>query len=220
LWQIVHTFDASVNYFVPPHVALAYGSRFREFLERPQREPLSIRDITKSTFNKTLITQDPYQHLVAEHFQQYPVLYVDLKVNCRVDTHEECADRSKLVQGATYEEMLISFDEMIREEFFKRTALFRDGIVDEAYIEMYRHITHEPHNWRRIALRILSEALQIAYKQSVVVLIDEYDAPMHSAMENGYADLVRVFVPSSSWRNSQSFLFRPARSLEQSSAHC
>jgi hypothetical protein len=113
--------------------------------------------------------------------------------------------------------MLTSFDELIREQFLK---LVRDGIIDEGHIKLYQPITQEPLNWRRIALKILSEALQIAYKQSVVVLIDEYDTPMHSAIENGYADLVRVFVPSSSWRNSQSFLFRPAHSLEQSSAHC
>jgi hypothetical protein len=112
LWQIHHSFDALVNCFVLYHVALADGNCFREFLERPQREPLP-RDITKSGFAKMLITHDRYQHLVEEHFQQYPVLCIDLKASFLVDIHDAHADRSKAVRGSTYEQMLTAFNEMI-----------------------------------------------------------------------------------------------------------
>lgn len=149
----------------------------REFLQRPQLEPLSDRDITKSRFNKTLITQDPYRDLVAKHFQQYPVLYVDLKD----------------VFGATYEEMLTTFDEGISIQLLKRIDLFQDGIVGKKYIQFYWNFQQEPHKWRKVALQMLSEALQDAYKENVVVLLDEYDGPMHSAIEHGYATQASLF---------------------------
>ena len=47
---------------------------------------------------------------------------------------------------------------------------------------------------RRDALNILSWELQRVYQKPVVVLIDEYDSPMHSAIEHGYAALVRPFI--------------------------
>jgi hypothetical protein len=81
-------------------------------------------------------------------------------------------------------------------------------------------VRRDPQKRRNTALTRLSEALKIAYDRDVIVLIDEYDAPIHSAIENGYADLVCFSVLSSSRYNSQPSLFRPVRSLQQSSAYC
>jgi len=36
--------------------------------------------------------------------------------------------------------------------------------------------------------------LRRVYQKPVVVLVDEYDSPMHSAIEHGYAALVRSFI--------------------------
>ena len=47
---------------------------------------------------------------------------------------------------------------------------------------------------RGFALKILSQELRRVYQKPVVVLIDEYDSPMHSAIEYGYAPLVRSFI--------------------------
>jgi hypothetical protein len=47
---------------------------------------------------------------------------------------------------------------------------------------------------RTNALNILSWELRRVYKKPVVVLVDEYDSPMHSAIEHGYAALVRSFI--------------------------
>jgi len=98
------------------------------------------------------------------------------------------------VKGATYEEMLNSFDTMIRQEVFEYAQIFQDGIVDEVHIKWYQDVLQHPRLWSRFALKRISQALKSAYKQSVVVLLDEYDAPMHDAIENGYADLVRFSV--------------------------
>lgn len=168
---------------------------FREFLERPQLEPLAFKDITKSNFCGTLIAGDPYRHLVAKHFREYPVLYIDLKVNCSVYTHKMCTEQSKDVLGHTYEEMMASFDELILQELNARGDLFRDGILDLRYQEWYQDVTKNPALLRENFFQMLSEALQAAYDQPVFVLIDEYDTPMHCAIENGYARTVWPLVP-------------------------
>jgi hypothetical protein len=78
-----------------------YRRCFRAFLERPQQEPLASKDIKKSTFRRTMIAEDTHRDLVTKHFQQYPVLYLDLKVGCIVYMHNPFAKGSKNVQGAT-----------------------------------------------------------------------------------------------------------------------
>jgi hypothetical protein len=197
LWQILYPFDASVNRFMLYHVASADSNCFREFLERRQLEHCS-EDITTSNFATTLIASEQHRDLVKEHFRQYPVLYVDLKASCLVDIHNEHADRSQGVKGTTYEDMLTVFDEIILKEFYKRVSLFREDVVNKDHIRFFETITNDPKSLRSTALQILSDALHVAYKQRVVVLIDEYDTPIHSAIENDYADRVRFFVLSSS----------------------
>ena len=57
----------------------ANAEPFREFLQRPLQRGPSTRDITTSQFAGMAITD--HSDLVSKHFQQYPVLYIDLKVN-------------------------------------------------------------------------------------------------------------------------------------------
>jgi hypothetical protein len=47
---------------------------------------------------------------------------------------------------------------------------------------------------KKNALMVISRELRRVYKKPVVVLIDEYDSPMHSAMEHGYAASVRPIL--------------------------
>ena len=58
---------------------------FREFLQQPPRRELcSFRNITTSQFEGMAITDPSHRDLVSMHFQQHPVLYIDLKVNLLV----------------------------------------------------------------------------------------------------------------------------------------
>jgi len=164
---------------------------FREFLECPQQVP---QNIAESKFNVTLIAGNPYRELVTRHFEQYPVLYMDLKVNCIVYMPELRAEQSKNVQGFTFEGMLKSFDRVLYKELRKRAGLFRDSTLDPLYTRWYELVSKDPKPQRETAFKTLSEALRVAYNRRVVVLIDEYDSPMHCAIENGYADLVWSFV--------------------------
>jgi len=50
---------------------------------------------------------------------------------------------------------------------------------------------------RRTALQYISQVLCEVYEKPVVVLIDEYDSPMHSAIEHNFATEVLFFyIPS------------------------
>lgn len=70
---------------------------------------------------------------------------------------------------------------------------------------------------RTNALNILSWELRRVYQKPVVVLVDEYDSPMHSAIEHGYAALVRSLFSSIAATSCYS---RPTISLLQYSVHC
>ena len=102
--------------------------------------------------------------------------------------HNPFAKESKDVQGGTYEAMLDSFDQLVVRELGAREH-FLDSTFKQKYM---RH----PSSHRNRAFETLSGFLQIAYSQSVIVLIDEYDAPMRVAIENGYANSVWSFIPS------------------------
>ena len=56
----------------------ADGELFREFLQRPLKRGSSSRDIDAGLFAETAISHR--KDLVLMHFQQYPVLHVNLKV--------------------------------------------------------------------------------------------------------------------------------------------
>jgi Fe-S cluster biosynthesis and repair protein YggX len=85
--------------------------------------------------------------------------------------------------------MLNSFDGLVVYELGKRRRLL-DGTFEQEYIQY-------PELYRNRAFQTLSEKLWTAYGQRVIVLIDEYNSPMHVAIENGYANSVwSYFIPS------------------------
>ncbi|KAM6493857.1 putative AAA-ATPase domain containing protein [Amanita muscaria] len=155
------------------HLVLRPRQPFREFLQRPLKRGPSTGDITTSHFAGTAITD--HSELVSKHFRQYPVLYIDLK-----DVH-----------GTTFEEMLILFDAMVLEIIGSLCNPYSD-LVDENFCKELRGPgALEPR--RGNALKILTRELLRVYQKEVVVLIDEYDSPMHSAIEHGYAALANNF---------------------------
>jgi hypothetical protein len=70
---------------------------------------------------------------------------------------------------------------------------------------------------RTHALTTISKELRRIHGKPVVVLIDEYDAPMHSALEHNYSSVVRSFILLYFSYPSYS---RPASSFLQYSVHC
>jgi hypothetical protein len=88
--------------------------------------------------------------------------------------------------------MLISFDTRVLNILRRLSNPYSDLMGNDFCAEL-----REPgalQAMRSDALNILSWELRRVYQKPVVVLIDEYDSPMHSAIDHGYAALVRSFI--------------------------
>ena len=84
--------------------------------------------------------------------------------------------------------MLILFDAMVLDIIGSLCNPYSD-LVDENFCKNLRGPGALGPR-RSIALKIITRELQRVYHKHVVVLIDEYDSPMHSAIEHGYATMV------------------------------
>ncbi|KAM6503872.1 AAA-ATPase-like domain containing protein [Amanita muscaria] len=159
----------------PRHCGKSYTlSMIQEFLQRPLRpESEHSRAKTTSRFASTAITDPFYRDLVSTHFQQYPVLYVDLK-----DVH-----------GTTFKDMQTSFDAIVIR-ILKDLSNPTDGVPDQSFLLFCDKLYHEQVllHPRGTVLQVISQILQKVFMKPVVVLIDEYDTPIHSAIEHNYAD--------------------------------
>ena len=84
--------------------------------------------------------------------------------------------------------MLILFDTIVLEVY----AVYSD-LLDGNFCKQLR----EPgalKQWRDFVLNMITFELRNVFQKSVMVLIDEYDSPMHSAIEHGYVILVRSAI--------------------------
>jgi Predicted AAA-ATPase len=88
--------------------------------------------------------------------------------------------------------MLISFDAKVLNILGRLSNPYRDLVDNDFCTELRGPGALQAR--RTNALKILSRELRRVYQKPVVVLIDEYDSPMHSAIEHGYAALVRSFI--------------------------
>lgn len=113
------------------------------------------------------------------HFQRYPVVFISLK-GTRADRAEVCLGNiQQKIRSAYYEHRLLleqgRLDEWEQADF--RAIL--DGTASEALF--------------RSSLAKLTGYLHRAHGQRAVVLIDEYDEPIHAAYLQGYAPPILDF---------------------------
>jgi hypothetical protein len=100
------------------------------------------------------------------HFQRYPVVYVSFKAT-RADSFEVCRDSIRLV---------------IRDLYHERVALLERGVLDEWERADFRAVLDGSASeavYRR-SLLCLTGILHRVHGERVIVLIDEYDAPIHA----------------------------------------
>ena len=88
--------------------------------------------------------------------------------------------------------MLISFDMMVLEIIESSCSPYSDLGGDNFCKELRGPGALAKR--RSFALKILTRELERVYQKQVVVLIDEYDSPIHSSIEYGYATLVRSII--------------------------
>jgi len=114
------------------------------------------------------------------HFQRYPVILFNFKG----------------AKGETFEDCWSSIREEIIDLFKEHLYLLESDRLDEVDRRRFRQIldgTAERALYDR-ALLDLSSCLHRHHGQKVVILIDEYDAPIHAAYAYGYTPKVLNFM--------------------------
>ena len=118
------------------------------------------------------------------HFQAYPVIYLSLK-GTRAARFEVFRDSMVQTIRALYREHVGLLDDPRLNEWDR--ADYRAVLGGEAEEAVYRR-----------SLLTLSDLLRRVHGERVVILIDEYDAPIHAGWTYGYyreaAELVRGFL--------------------------
>jgi Predicted AAA-ATPase/PD-(D/E)XK nuclease superfamily len=114
------------------------------------------------------------------HFQRYPVLYFNFK-GTKAESFEECwaAIREKII-----------------DLYNEHRYVLESGGLDEVETRRYRQILDgsvDTTLYRR-ALLDLSAYLHRHHGEKVVILIDEYDEPIHAGHFHGYAEPIIGFM--------------------------
>ncbi|MFM7200620.1 MAG: AAA family ATPase, partial [Myxococcota bacterium] len=132
-----------------------------------------------------------------EHFQKHPVIFITFK-DCKDRTWEAVTIKLKSALGRLFGEHRV-----IREIPGlldpKQVAWFDAACVDTLPLAAYGE-----------TLRMFSRALASLHNAPVVILIDEYDTPIHNALEHGFYEEAISFFKSflGAGFKDNSYLFR------------
>lgn len=148
-------------------------SMLRSFLEHNQ-PPLH------HFFEDLHVFRCPNASLYRQHFQQHPVVFITFK--------DLKAGNLELAQSAIHE--------LIRNLFIDHKAVLDSPALDPSEQRDFHSIldrTASPARYRH-ALADLTKYIHKAYAKKPIVLIDEYDTPIHSAWVKGFApDILEFF---------------------------
>jgi hypothetical protein len=117
------------------------------------------------------------------HFQRYPVIYLNFKA----------------VKLERYEDAWAAICGKIRDQFNAHRDVLASGVLDPLAAERFAQILDgsAPLALYHRALLDLSEALHRHHGEKAVILIDEYDQPIHAGYVHGYVremlDFFRAF---------------------------
>ncbi len=107
-----------------------------------------------------------------DHFGRYPVIFLTLKD----------------LKGNKFEDFFVKITWLIIEEFERHCLKVEEVISNRQEQKVFERIREgeADENLYEGSLRLLSSLLSRAYGVNPVILIDEYDTPVHSAYVNGY----------------------------------
>jgi hypothetical protein len=114
-----------------------------------------------------------------EHFQRYPVIHVTFKG----------------VKAERFEDAWAAIRETITKLFDAHRSVLDDGVLSDTEAQAYRQILDRsaPRVLYQHALLDLSRYLHRHHGEPVVLLIDEYDEPIHAGYVHGYAPEILDF---------------------------
>ena len=116
----------------------------------------------------------------AEHQGRYPVIYLTFKN----------------LKKSSWESMFRGMTNLLQDEFLRHKELLETKLLAQAernYFESILESNAEDRDYGD-SLRYLSDFLCRYYSKQVVILIDEYDTPLHAGYANGYYDKVVSFM--------------------------
>lgn len=144
-------------------------SMLRYFFEKTE-------EILRWLFEPYAIAQDEE---MMSHQGQYPVIFLTFK-DIKVSHWEECLEKTGNLIANEFQRIQQQFDLSLtpqEEEYFEK-ILYEQG--SKAQLE--------------VALQQLTQFLFKTTHQKVIVLIDEYDAPIHSGYQFGYYEEIVTFM--------------------------
>ena len=121
-----------------------------------------------------------------KHRGIYPVIFVSLKDG----------------QSSSWEQMLNFFSLFLRRLYLQYAYLIKGDMLDDCMKEDYHRIVNRQADQTEMAFALtrLMEIMQAYYGQPVILLLDEYDAPIQYAWDHGYYEqcigFMRQFLSS------------------------
>ena len=118
--------------------------------------------------------------IVEKHLNKYPVIFLTLK-NVELATYTDFMEKIRILVSAIYlQNLYICENDGLNK--FKKKDFFRYCSKAATEAEL------------RYALYFLTECLYTYHKKRVIILLDEYDAPISNAMAKGYYDKMFEFL--------------------------
>ena len=120
--------------------------------------------------------------IVEKYMNKYPVISLTLK-SVELPTYEESIARIKYIVSGIYQDNLYLFDKGNLKEWQKE--LFHSLLIRKSTEEELQN-----------SLVFLTEGLKTYHGKRVIVLLDEYDAPITNALMEGYYQEMISFMRS------------------------
>jgi len=119
-------------------------------------------------------------HIFNTYFAAYPVIYITFKDIKNLTYEESIAKIARLIQKLLQEHhYLLKWSDLSPIA----SQLFNDIINKTASIEDYED-----------SIQILSEELERYHNKQVIILIDEYDTPVHTGYMHNYYEKMTIFM--------------------------
>ena len=129
-----------------------------------------------------------------KHQGQYPVIMLTLK-DCKADT---------------FEDTLVRIGYELKNEFTRHAYLLDSPKMRPNYLDDFMALYEGKASRGQLegSIRLLSELLTLHWGMPPLVLLDEYDTPIHVAFDKGFYDRMIVFM-----RNLMSMVFKDNTSI-------
>lgn len=113
---------------------------------------------------------------------KYPTIFISLKE----------------MKSLTFDAQISSFSNVIYELLEKNLEILSSDQLSDTTKDILNKLHNRSSSAEdlKISLRVITNALYTYYQQKVIVLIDEYDVPLHAAYQNNYYEEMVEFLRS------------------------